>query len=282
MSFAFSRQVSTSAPTRERSSVDDFDFDPRLVLLQVELRNRRFEEHSALIGHASFLRRNKKPRSLSFSDTGGRAELSASVGAAAAVAASRRHGAAAEAEELCKPRPLDLPAVVAPGVAKNQGTDAEEAFRAVGLTATTSRTPETKAAREQTGSSDGSAPPPPPPPVEASPLSLSPPHLFWKAVVLAPARTRGNVGAWLEAKLGGGGAGGTGGVSTYRQDLASHGLGPELQGGCVSGSGVDDDQEVACGGSGSSKLIYRALRYVGGNGTRGEGGSQSVWSLLVS
>lgn len=230
-----------------------FNFVPRLVL-QVELRNRRFEEHSALIGHASFLRRNKKPRSLSFNDTNGRAEPSASVEAAAA---GRR-----QTEELCKPLPLDLPTVVTPGVAKNQGIDAEEAFRAVGLTTNRRFVPETKA-REQAGSSDGSVPPP----VEASPFS--PPHLFWKAVVLAPSRTRGNVGAWLEAKFGGGGAGGAGGLSRYRQDLASHGLCPELDEECLSGSGVDDDKEVACGSSGSAKLIYQALRYVGKMGREG-------------
>lgn len=247
------------------------------MLLQVELRNRRFEEHSALIGNASFLRRSKKPRSLSFIDTGsgGRGDLSAPAGTAAAAAAGRRRGAATEAEEeeeeeLRKPRPLDLPAVVAPGVAKNQGTDAEEAFRAVGLTTASGR-PETNKAREQqqqrqqeqrqqtAGRSDGSVPLP----VEASasasaPAPFSPPHLFWKAVVLAPSRTRGNVGAWLEAKFGGGM------VSTYRQGLASHGLCPGPEEGRVSGSGsgsgVDDDREVACGSSGSSKLIYRALR----------------------
>lgn len=239
------------------------------IVLQVQLRNRRFEEHSALVGHASFLRRHKKPRSLSFNDTSGRADLSAaSVGPVAGVAAataSRRPGATTAIleevhEGLRRPCPLDLPAVVTPGVAKNQGTDVEEAFRAVGLTTTmttTSRGAETKNAGEQqavvaAGSSERSLPLPP----KASTSPLSPPHLFWKAVVLGPSRARGNVGAWLEAKFGGGG------VSTYRQDLAYHGLCPGPGEGCVSGPAVDDDddREVACGGSGSAKLIYRELR----------------------
>lgn len=165
--------------------------------------------------------------------------------------------------------------MVTPGVAKNQGTDAEEAFRAVGLTASRRR-PEAKKAREQRQttaagrSSDGSAPPVEGVEASASSPPLSPPHLFWKAVVLAPSRTRGNVGAWLEAKFGGGGTGGAEGcVSTYRQDLASHGLCPGLEEWRVSGSGVDEKQ-VAFGGFGSSKLVYRALRYVrtGGIGAR--------------
>ena len=245
---------------------------PHGLVLQVELRNRRFEEHSALIGHASFLRRSKKPRSLSFNDTGGgRAGLSASAGAAAAAAAApnRRHGAATEIEaELRKPRPLDLPAVVTPGVTKNQGTDAEEAFRAVGLTASGGGAEAAKKAREQhtaAGGSDGSQLPAAADLEEASPPPLSPPHLFWKAVVVAPSRTRGNVGAWLEAKFGGGAADGVAdgaaeGVAKYRRDLVSHGLCPGLEEGWLSGSGVGDNEEITCGGSGSSKLIYRALR----------------------
>lgn len=184
-------------------------------------------------------------------------EHAASAGSAGAVAAARAAAAAAasavarrhvEPRKLRQPRPLDLPTVVAPGVAKNQGTDAAEAFRAVGLT--TVRRPGMKT-REHNRSSDGSALLP-----AGSPLS--PPHLFWKAVVVAPSRTRGNVGAWLEAKFGGGGASGGGGVSTYREDLGSHGLCPGLEEGCVSG--VEDHKEVACGSSGNSKLIYRALR----------------------
>lgn len=142
-----------------------------------------------------------------------------------------------EPRELGQPLPLDLPTVVAQAVARNQGKDAEEAFRAVGLTAVRRAGMN---AREHNTSSDGS--------VLLSPLS--PPHLFWKAVVVSPSRTRGNVGAWLEAKLGGGGA------STYRQDVGR--LCPGLEVGCVSG--VEDYKDVACGSSGSSKLIYRALR----------------------
>ncbi|CAM9403052.1 unnamed protein product [Pylaiella littoralis] len=210
----------------------------------IELRNRRFEEHSTLTDHASFLRRNKKRRSLSFDEntaTPGPAAAVAAVKTGSATAAvARRH---VEPRELSQPRPLDLPTVVAQAVAKNQGNDAEEAFRAVGLSAV--RRPGTKAWERNT-SSDG--------PV-ALPVgsTLSPPHLFWKAVVVAPSRTRGNVGAWLEAKFGGG----VGGESTYRQDLSSHGLCPGLEVG--NASGVEDPKVAACGSSGTSKLIYRAL-----------------------
>lgn len=166
--------------------------------------------------------------------------IGSAAAAAAATAVARRH---VEPRELSQPRPLDLPTVVAQAVAKNQGTDAEQAFRAVGLTVV--RRPGIKA-REPDTNSDGSVLLP-----AGSPLS--PPHLFWKAVVVAPSRTRGNVGAWLEAKFGGGGEGG----STYRQDLDSHGLCPGLD----VGGGIEDHKEVACGSSGNSKLIYRALRY---------------------
>lgn len=95
-------------------------------------------------------------------------------------------------------------------------------------------------------------------PVEEPPLS--PPHLFWKAVVVAPARTRGNVGAWLDAKFGGGG--GAEGVARYARDVASQGLCPAPREG--AGPGMEDHDGGDCGGSsGASKLIYRALRCVG-------------------
>lgn len=225
------------------------------------LRNRRFEERSALTEEASILRKTKKRRSLSFNDTGsgvpGGAKARA-VATATADTVTKRHDGS-RSGELRKPRPLDVAAVVSPGVAKNQGEDTEEAFRAVGLT--TVRRLGTEA-RERNSSPDNSLVLP------AGGLSPSPPHLFWKAVVVAPSHTRGNVGAWLEAKFGGSAAGGGAeGMSAYRRDLVSHGLCPELDEGVVSG--VEDQEESSCGSSGTSKLIFRELRWVE---QTGEGG----------
>lgn len=159
---------------------------------------------------------------------------------------------AADTEELRKPDPLDLPTIVAPGLAKNQGADAEEAFRAVGLTTVRRKWMSAAAAGSR---SDGSALPEEEPP-------LSPPHLFWKAVVVAPARTRGNVGAWLDAKFGG--DGGAEEVARYAWDVTSQGLCPAPREG--EGLGEEDHKGGDCAGSsGASKLIYRALRCVGWN-----------------
>ncbi|CAM9412594.1 unnamed protein product [Ectocarpus sp. 8 AP-2014] len=216
----------------------------------MELRNRRFEERSALTEEASILRKTKKRRSLSFNDSGSGVPGKAKAGAAtaAAVTEAKRHDVS-RSGELRKPRPLDVAAVVSPGVAKNQGEETEEAFRAVGLT--TVRRPGTKA-RERSNSPDNSLLLP------AGGLSPSPPHLFWKAVVVAPSHTRGNVGAWLEAKFGGtAAAGGAEGMSAYRRELVSHGLCPELDKGVVSGA--QDEEESSCGSSGTSKLIFREL-----------------------
>lgn len=220
---------------------------PSLFRKQVELRNLRFEEHSALIEHTPFLRRNKKRRSLSFNDNSRWAEHAAK---AAAATVAKRQGAS-EIGPLRKPHPLDLPTIVTPGVAQNQGTDAEEALRAVGLT--TVAGPGTKAREQGGAAAEGSVPPP-----SEEGVPFSPPHLFWKAVVVAPSGTRGNVGAWLEAKFSVGGGGAAGGASEYGRDLAAHGLCPEQEGGAASL--VEGHEEAACGSSGSSKLIYRALR----------------------
>lgn len=249
---------------------------PTLRGLQVTLRNRRFEEHSVLTENASFLQRNKKRRSHSFNataaaaaDVGGNAlalrrravaarasaaAVSAAAAAAAMLAAEAQGRDAADTEELRKPDPLDLSAIVAPGLAKNQGADAEEVFRAVGLTTVRRKGMSAAAAASAGKRSDGSAA------LSKEEPPFSPPHLFWKAVVVAPARTRGDVGAWLEAKFGGGG--GAEGVARYARDVASQGLCPAPPGGGVLG--VEDHNGRDCGGgSGTSKLIYRALRYVG-------------------
>ncbi|CAM9534291.1 unnamed protein product [Ectocarpus sp. 13 AM-2016] len=218
----------------------------------MELVNRRSEERSALTEEASILRKTKKRRSLSFNDTGSGVLGETKAGAAATAAAdteANRHDVF-RSGELRKPQPLDVAAVVSPGVAKNQGEENEEAFRAVGLT--TVWRPGTKA-REWSSSPANSLLLP------AGGLSPSPPHLFWKAVVVAPSHTRGNVGAWLEAKFGGSAAGGGAeGMSAYRRELVSHGLYPELDKGGMSGA--EDQEESSCGSSGTSKLILRELR----------------------
>ncbi|CAM9572322.1 unnamed protein product, partial [Hapterophycus canaliculatus] len=129
--------------------------------------------------------------------------------------------------------------------------------------------------REQGASLVGSVPPP------GDALPFSPPHLFWKAVVVSPSETRGNVGAWLEAKFAAGRGGVAEGASSYREDLAAHGLSPE------QGEGAEflvrDDEESACGSSGNSKLIYRALsRKVPTNAPArpGKSGPPSQWIHL--
>lgn len=139
--------------------------------------------------------------------------------------------------------------ILARGLAKNQGADAEEAFRAVGLTATV----------EQPLVANGME-------KHEESASFSPPHLFWKAVVVAPSRSRGNVQQWLEAKFGGR-AGGVGDVSAYEQALTSEGICPwlrekgEEQGDEARPSVRQEDmKEVACGSSASSKLIYRTIK----------------------
>lgn len=214
---------------------------------KVELRNRRFEEHSALTENVYFLRR-KTRRSLSGSrDVGAAgqptkaAALSAGVVKGTKPASARR--STVESQPLRRPDPLNLASLLALGLAKNQGAYADEAFRAVGLT--TPRNPGKRSAAEEG--------------------LLSPPHLFWKAVVVAPSRTRGDVGGWLEAKLGAAGAASSVPASSeYRRDLASEGVCPALQEG--DALGMEDGKEVECGVSGSAKLIYRALRWVGGAG----------------
>lgn len=224
--------------------------------LQVEFRNFRFEGHSALTDHASFLRR-KKHRGVTPSRDGGvqhrdAVQLTDRIGDTAAPTAlrsaawasgGRLEGTRRPAQRdsiggsvLPKPQPLDLAAIVAPGFAKNQGTDAEEAFRAVGLTS-----------KIGGGGAEAGALP-------EVPSLLSPPHLFWKAVLVTPSRSRGNVGAWLQAKFG---SGEGGRLSEYQRGLASRGLSPSLQAGGV------EDNEVACGSSGRSRLIHRSLRWVG-------------------
>lgn len=232
------------------------------------LHNRLFEKHSALAESVSFLRRHKKRRSQPFSnDSSGGVGHPSTVASTVAVASSvgghhagaralsqpdmsvtstaaRRN--AADIYELRKPDPLDLATVVAPGLVKNQGVSAEKAFRAVGLT--TVRGLGTKAARK---GARGAALP-------AGGSSFSPPHLFWKAAVVAPSQTRGNVGSWLEAKLGGGG--GAEAVAMYPRDVASQGVCPLPREGDVLGA--KDEHEVACSSSARSKLIYRALRLV--------------------
>lgn len=180
------------------------------------------------------------------SAAGGRDESHAlpQAAATAAMLAAAAKRNATGFKVLCKPKPLNLTDIVAPGLVKNQGTDAEEAFREVGLTAVK------RLAEEPPGKIAGGSV------LSATENSLSPPHLFWKAVVVTPARTRGSVGAWLEAKLGGD----VRRMSEYRQDLCFHRACPELQEGEVLDA--DDDEEVACGSSGHSKLILRALRCV--------------------
>lgn len=111
----------------------------------------------------------------------------------------------------------------------------EEAFRSVGLT--------TLRARDERG--DGSRQ-----------VLLSPPHMYWKAVVVAPARSRGHVGGWLEAKFGGGSKDSSG----YLGELVSEGAAPALQGGesmVVEGKG-----EVSCGSTATASLIHRSVRCV--------------------
>lgn len=238
------------------------------------LRNRRFEEHSALTANASFLQRNKKRRSHPFNAVGvpatgadgnalalrrravaaaaSAAAVSATAAAAAMLAAEAQGRDTSDTEDLRKPAPLDLSTIVAPGLAKNQGVHAEEAFRAVGLTTVRRKEVSAAAATGAGKRIDGSALPEEEPP-------LSPPHLFWKAVLVAPTRTRGNVGAWLDAKFGG--DGGAEGVAKYARDVASQGLCPAPREG--AGLGVEEhDRGDYGGGSEGSKLIYRALRCV--------------------
>lgn len=243
---------------------------PRFVGGQVTLRNQRFEEHNILTENASFLQRNKKRRSHSVNTTAASASVggdalalrrravaaaastaaaSATAAAAAMLAAAAQERDAADTEELLKPDPLNLSAIVAPGLAKNQGANAEEAFRAVGLT-TVRRKGMVVAAN---GKSDGSA-------LQEEEPPLSPPHLFWKAVVVAPVHSRGNVGAWLDAKFGG--DGGAEGVAGYARDVASQGLCPVTrEEDVLAVEGHEGD--VGGENSGGSKLIYRALRCVG-------------------
>lgn len=224
----------------------------------MELRNSRFEGHSALTDHASFLRRKKHRGARSSRDggvqhhdavklTGGIVDASPP---AAAANGGRLQGTQRPARRVAiagsllrKPERLDLAAIVAPGVAKNQGTDAAEAFRAVGLTSVIG------GGGGGGGVKAGGVLP------EVASL-LSPPHLFWKAVLVAPSQTRGSVGAWLQAKLGGGEGGR---LSEYQRGLASRGLSPPLQ----AGGGGAEDVKVACGSSCRSRLIHRSLRWEG-------------------
>lgn len=154
--------------------------------------------------------------------------------ATATAVGTRRVGSIKQAQPNYQtPRPLNLLTAVVPGLAKSQGRDMEEAFRSVGLT--------TVRVRERRG--DGSRQ-----------VLLSPPHMFWKAVVVAPTRSRGHVGGWLEAKFGGGSKGSSG----YLGELFSEGAGPALQGGesmVVEGKG-----EVFCGSSVTANLIHRSVR----------------------
>lgn len=131
-----------------------------------------------------------------------------------------------------KPEPLDLPAILGSTVAENQGTDAEEAFRAVGLT---------RRDGEGTGKDD--------------PLSL--PHLFWKAVLVVPLRSKGDVGAWLESKLG---DGRREGMEGYVSDVQRSQLTPaEIVSNMTE---AEERREVPCGNMGRSRLIHRSFRYV--------------------
>lgn len=138
--------------------------------------------------------------------------------------------------EYQTPRPLDLLTAVAPGLAKSQGGDMEEAFRAVGLM--------TLRVRDQRGDA-------------SKKVLLSPPHMFWKGVVVAPARSRGHVGGWLEAKFGGGSKASSG----YLGELLSEGANPALHGG--ESMVVEEKGEVFCGGSATANLIHRSVRCVG-------------------
>ena len=140
-------------------------------------------------------------------------------------------------ELLRKPDPLDLATVVAPEFSENQGEDSEEAFRAVGL-----RTVRVRGSRRTTGDNGfGQG-------------LVSPPHLFWKAVVVAPSRSRGHVGGWLEAKFGGG----SHDASQFLRELYREGVCPALQPG--DSLMVDDASEISCGGSATAKLIHRSIR----------------------
>lgn len=258
---------------------------------QVELRNRRFEEHSALVESCSFLRRRKR-RGLScdsrFINTTGASDphktrasvrdphissQTASTTPAIALGTGVSTTGGVRPREsvvpkdaavwrdssavLHKPESLDLPAILAAGVIKNQAADAGEAFRAVGLV----RPGGIGSEVERSGGGGG-----------YDPLASPPiPHFFWKAVLVVPARSRGNVGAWLEAKLGGG----QGGKSSYVRDVASI-SGQEFRGDGATHAAAGEDgvinsspharddmgqeDEVPCGNGASSRLVHLALR----------------------
>ncbi|CAN0104438.1 unnamed protein product, partial [Ascophyllum nodosum] len=139
-------------------------------------------------------------------------------------------------EKLLKPVLLDLPTIVAPGLVKNQGANMEEPFRAVGLT--------TVEGPHQTGNSSRLDS------CRKNPFCL--PDVFWKAVVLAPARSKGRVGGWLAAKLGGGDQG----------EIRLERAWPALKEGGSMAMVTEADREISCGSSATSKLIHRSVRKV--------------------
>lgn len=165
------------------------------------------------------------------SDVGLQATAVAAMAAAAQAMASVRIREPDIAAVLRKPAPLDLPAVLGAAVAKNQGKDVEAAFRAVGLA---------RRGNEGTGKDD--------------PLSL--PHLFWKAVLVVPIQSRGDVGAWLECKLRDGGE--EEGKGYLADVMSSHLSSTEV----VSSHrlSVEERGDMSCGISGRSRLINRSLK----------------------
>lgn len=130
---------------------------------------------------------------------------------------------------LRKPAPLDVLMVLGAAVAKNQAKDAEAAFRAVGLA---------RRSNEGTGKDD----------------LLSLPHLFWKAVLVVPIQSRGDVGAWLECKLRDGTEEDTGYLANV---MSSHLSSTEVVNHRLL---VEGRAEMPCGMSGRSRLVNRSLK----------------------
>lgn len=122
---------------------------------------------------------------------------------------------------LRRPHSLELPAVLAANLRKSQRVGAAECYWKAGVADSDVRD-----------------------------CDVDMPHLFWKAVLIVPWWTRGDIGGWLEAKLGGR-------TLSYAEDINKGNLFP-IRVTCADG--MDTGEMIYWAGNMTSRISHLALK----------------------